>query len=133
MVLSSEYSSCSANKYKIIQKYKLEDSFSCTPAGLSWSLKTAFKILALSESRIQDKSLNLEDVVLLPTEKRCYLTFSQNILRLLLKRNKNDLRKMKAYQSNQKDQRGSWDRMDLVHALLNQENEMLTNALAMLE
>lgn len=80
----SKHGCISKTKYDIIAKYELEEAYYCSSNGLSWSLETAFKILASNDIKLKQKSLQIDKLQMSTENKKLAGIFAKEILKLIL-------------------------------------------------
>jgi hypothetical protein len=130
-VVSKHYGHISKRKHDIITKYNLEDTYYCSPNGLSWSLETALKILSSNDTMMQQKSLHIDSLQLSTENENLVRVFSKEILKFILVGYHKDVARIWSSPDNRDD--GLSERMGQLIALLEQEMNMVQNALDSLE
>ena len=120
----------SERKYNIIKKYNLEETFYCSPNGLSWSLETALKILSLNDAKLQQKSFQIDGLQLSIENENLVLLFSKEILNSILGEYRIDISRMFSISE---DKNNLSERMRQLLALLEQEMDTVENALIQLD
>ena len=117
-------------KYNIIKKYNLEETFYCSPNGLSWSLETALKILSLNDAKLEQRSFQIDGLELSIEKENLVLLFSKEILNSILGEYRIDIRRMFSISENKNS---LTERMQQLLALLEQEKDTVENALIQLD
>lgn len=129
-IVSRNHTDISVLKYSIIAKYNLEETYSCTCKGLSWSLTTALKIIAVDDTRLEKKSVNIADLDLTTKDECLIRVFSRDILKSLLDDYNLNYSRLRTKVG--KDyERSSLDQINQLTELLSQEIEIIRNALTL--
>ena len=129
-IVAKHYGGVCKRKYKIIKKYNLEETFYCSPNGLSWSLETALKILSLNDPKLGQKSFHIDNLQLSTENENLAILFSKEILKSILVEYRIDITRI----SPSSGSRNSLSaRMGQLLALLEQEMNVVQNALILLD
>ena len=119
-------------KLDIIRKYNLEETYYCSPSGLSWSLETVLKILSLYDTEVAQKSMQIDSLRLSSENKELVRIFSKEILNFILGKYCKDIARMCGESEGDKRNNLS-ERMGQLLDLLQQEMKLIKSALISVE
>ena len=125
-VVSNHYGDIAKRKFDVITKYCLEDTYYCSPNGLSWSLETALKILSLNDTKLVQKSFHINNLQLSTENEHLVSEFSKEILKSILVKYDKDIARIWLC-TDGKD--GLSERMQQLVMLLEQEMNTVQSAL----
>ena len=126
-VVSKHHGNISKRKSDIIAKYNLEETYYCSPNGLSWSLETALKILSLRDAKLEQKSSHIDNLQLLTENEHLVSEFSVKILKSILVDYHKDIARIWSCSDSRDDLS---ERMRLLVVLLQQEMSSVETALS---